>query len=83
MKIKKYQMKKLYTVILLLFTLTAWSQDIPMQVVAAGVDTLKAQLQGCLSAGLWERWLTQLSKLNLYLHFNTRVPAREFVYYIG
>ncbi|HBI81488.1 MAG TPA: hypothetical protein DDY04_06010, partial [Bacteroidales bacterium] len=29
-------MKKLYTVILLLFTLTAWSQDIPMQVVAAG-----------------------------------------------
>jgi len=29
-------MKKLYTVILLLFTLTAWSQDIPMQVVAVG-----------------------------------------------
>ncbi|MEW5845498.1 MAG: T9SS type A sorting domain-containing protein [Bacteroidota bacterium] len=29
-------MKKIYTVILSLFTLTAWSQDIPMQVIAAG-----------------------------------------------
>lgn len=29
-------MKKFYTLILSLFTLTAWSQDIPMQVIAAG-----------------------------------------------
>jgi len=29
-------MKKIYTAILSLFTLTAWSQDIPMQVIAAG-----------------------------------------------
>lgn len=34
--IKSYPMKKIYTVILSLFTLTAWSQDIPMQVIAAG-----------------------------------------------
>lgn len=29
-------MKKIYTAILSLFTLTAWSQDIPLQVIAAG-----------------------------------------------
>lgn len=29
-------MKKIYSVVLSLFTLTAWSQNIPMQVVAAG-----------------------------------------------
>lgn len=29
-------MKKFYTLLLSLFTLTAWSQDIPMQVIAAG-----------------------------------------------
>lgn len=29
-------MKKIYTAILSLFTITAWSQDIPLQVIAAG-----------------------------------------------
>lgn len=35
-QIKMNKMKKSYTAILSLFTLTAWSQDIPMQVIAAG-----------------------------------------------
>lgn len=39
-------MKKLYTVILLLFTLTAWSQDIPMQVVAAGGGYFESTVAG-------------------------------------
>lgn len=61
-------MKKIYTLVLSLFTLTAWSQDIPLQVVAAGGGYYENTSAGLsISWTLGEVAYTTLSSSNYIL----------------